>query len=103
MGNTFLEQLPKPLQDRVLVRRDPDVEQIGSIVVPDSAKTPCLKGTVLDVGPGRVIDGELHATQVKKGQRVLLSPSVTRNWPDIIQHSGIIMVQENDLLGILEG
>lgn len=101
MGFTPVEKLPKPLQDRVLVRREPEVEQVGSILIPDMAKEKCLRGEVLAVGPGKIIDGQLHATQVKAGQTVLLSPSVNRNWPDILEGSGIVMIQEADILGIL--
>src|SRR5579859_4741783 len=98
MGFTNVDKLPRPLQDRVLVRREPETEQIGSIIIPENAREKCLKGEVLAVGPGKLIDGEFHATQVKKGDKVLLSPSVNRNWPDIIQDSGIVMIQEADIL-----
>ena len=102
MGFTPVDKLPRPLQDRVLVRREPEVEQVGSIIIPDMAKEKCLRGEVLAVGPGKIIDGELHATQVKAGQTVLLSPSINRNWPDIIEGSGIVMIQEADILGVID-
>lgn len=101
MGFTSVETLPKPLHDRVLVRREKETEQVGSIIIPEQARTKCLKGEVLGVGPGRWVDGSFYPTQVKKGQTVLLSPSVNRNWPDIIEGSGIVMVQEADILGTL--
>lgn len=102
MGFTPVDKLPRPLQDRVLVRREAEVEQIGSIYIPDTARTKALRGEVLAVGPGKLIDGEFHATQVKPGQQVLLSPGINRNWPDIIEGSGIVMIQEADILGIID-
>jgi chaperonin GroES len=76
-------------------------EQLGSIVIPETSREKCLKGEVLKVGPGRWIDDAFHPTQVKEGQRVLLSPSINRNWPDIVEGSGIVMIQEADILGVL--
>jgi chaperonin GroES len=92
--------LPRPLQDRVLVKRIPEPE--GLIIVPDVAKQKPLVAEVLAVGPGRQIDDCFHPTQVKKGQIVLLSPSVNGNWPDIIEGSGMVVIQEADILGVLE-
>lgn len=46
---------PQPLHDRVLVRRKSADENIGSIIVPESAKKerePVMRGTVLAVGKG---------------------------------------------------
>lgn len=102
MAFTPVETLPRPLHDRVLVRREPETEQVGSIIIPETSRERCLKGDVLAVGPGRWIDGSFYPTQVKAGQRVLLSPSCNRNWPDLIENSGIIMVQEADILGVIE-
>lgn len=47
---------PQPLTDRILIQRIGDVGQIGSIYVPDCAKTRSYKGVVLAVGPGKVED-----------------------------------------------
>jgi chaperonin GroES len=97
-----LPGLPKPLHDRVLVKRIEEEEKCGAIFIPDSAKTPALKARVLAVGPGRYIDDCFYPTQVKEGQTVLLSPSVNRNWPDIVEGSGMLMIQEADILGVIE-
>jgi len=102
MGFTDVPKLPRPLQDRVLVRREPEAEQVGSIIIPEAHRTKCLRGEVLAVGPGKLIDGHFHATQVLPGQTVLLSPSINRNWPDIIEGSGVVMIQEADILGVFE-
>jgi chaperonin GroES len=101
MGFTPVDNLPRPLHDRVLVRREAEVGQVGSIMIPETAREKCLKGEVLAVGPGKMIDGCFHGTQVKPGDKVLLSPSINRNWPDIIEGSGVVMIQEADILGVL--
>lgn len=48
-----MTKLPRPLHDRVIVRRFEEVEApSGGIIVPDAAKEKPLRGTVLTVGLG---------------------------------------------------
>ena len=63
----------KPLRDKVVVERSEAEEKTsGGIVLPDTAKDKPKQGTVVAVGPGRVLDnGEVKALEVKKGDRVL--------------------------------
>ncbi len=65
----------KPLRDKVVVERSEAEEKTtGGIVLPDTAKDKPKQGTVIAVGPGRVLDsGETQAPEVKKGDRVLFS------------------------------
>lgn len=54
-----LIQLIQPRNDRVLVRRIEQKEQmIGRFVVPDSAREKALLGEVVAVGPGKWVPGE---------------------------------------------
>ncbi len=63
----------KPLRDKVVVERSEAEEKTsGGIVLPDTAKDKPKQGTVIAVGPGRVLDnGEVKPLEVKKGDRVL--------------------------------
>ena len=63
----------KPLRDKVVVERSEAEEKTaGGIVLPDTAKDKPKQGTVIAVGPGRVLDsGEVKALEVKKGDRIL--------------------------------
>lgn len=67
----------KPKGDKVLIRHHPDDAKIGSIIVPDVAKTSTHCGTVLAVGPGRRVmrhrrpTSELEPPEVKVGDVVL--------------------------------
>jgi len=63
----------RPLNDKVVVERmDAETKSSGGILIPDSAKEKPTRGTVIAVGPGRVLDsGEVKALDVKKGDRVL--------------------------------
>jgi chaperonin GroES len=63
----------KPLHEKVVVERmDAETKSAGGIVIPDSAKEKPMRGTVIAVGPGRILEsGDLKACDVKKGDKVL--------------------------------
>ena len=43
----------EPIYDRILVKPDDVVTQIGRIIVPDAAKEKPIRGVVVEVGRGR--------------------------------------------------
>ena len=63
----------KPLDDRVVVRPgEAEETTAGGIVLPDAAKEKPQRGTVLAVGPGRLLDsGERSAIGVEVGDEIL--------------------------------
>ncbi len=63
----------KPLDDRVVVEPlDAEERTAGGIVLPDAAKEKPQRGTVLAVGPGRLLEGgERCAVSVSVGDQVL--------------------------------
>ena len=65
----------KPLADRVLVEVDVEESKTaGGILIPDTAQKKSQKGTVLAVGPGKVLDnGERLPIDVAVGDRVLFA------------------------------
>lgn len=94
----------QPLHDRVLLKLDLP-KQSGLIVVPDAYREEERTGVVLAVGPGKLREDEsgryLTPTQVKPGDRVLVSPGVNINYDDIIRRNGELLVQEADIMGVL--
>ena len=51
---------------------DAETKSAGGILIPDTAKEKPMRGTVIAVGPGRVLEsGEVKALGVKKGDKVL--------------------------------
>jgi chaperonin GroES len=63
----------RPLADRIIVTKS-DAEETtkGGIVLPDSAKEKPTQGTVISVGPGKVLEnGQLAAMEIKAGDKVL--------------------------------
>ena len=61
------------MRDKVVVERsEAEQKTAGGILLPDTAKDKPKEGTVVAVGPGRVLEsGEVKALEVKKGDRVL--------------------------------
>ncbi|MCU0838632.1 MAG: co-chaperone GroES [Rhodospirillales bacterium] len=92
----------RPLHDRVLVKRvEQEGKTKGGIIIPDTAKEKPQEGEIVAVGPGtRDEDGNLHALDVKAGDRVLFG-----KWSGTevkIDGEDLLIMKESDLLGILE-
>ncbi|HAV34331.1 MAG: co-chaperone GroES [Planctomyces sp.] len=62
-----------PLDDRVVVKpHEAEETTAGGIVLPDAAREKQQRGTVIAVGPGRLLDsGSRAAVSVKVGDEVL--------------------------------
>jgi co-chaperonin GroES (HSP10) len=80
-------ELERLLDDRVLVRMESPVLQIGHIWVPSTAKREpyeLYQAIVLQTGPGRrrLTDGERNAMDVKAGDRVVLYWSAVEMEPE---------------------
>jgi chaperonin GroES len=92
----------KPIGDRVLVRREESEEKTsGGIVLPDKAKEKPQKGTVLEVGDGRMTKtGKILPLQVKKGDKVYFT-----SWAgDEYKADGkeLLLMREEDILAIID-
>ncbi|MDP7720285.1 co-chaperone GroES [Acinetobacter baumannii] len=91
----------KPLHDRVVIKRmEEEKLSAGGIVIPDSATEKRIKGEVVAVGTGKVLDnGQVRAPQVKVGDKVLFGKySGTEVKLDGVE---LLVVKEDDLFAIL--
>ena len=63
----------RPLHDRVIVRRmEEEKTSPGGIVIPDSATEKPIKGEVIAVGKGKILEsGEVRPLDVKVGDMIL--------------------------------
>ena len=92
----------KPLGDRILVRRAPkEVQTASGIYLPtDSTKDP-NEGTVVAAGPGeRDVTGNLHATTLGVGDKVLL-PEYGGSKVKL-DDDELFLFRESDILGKFE-
>lgn len=90
-----------PLGDRVLIEASKgNTKTAAGIILPDSLSDDMemKRGTVVAVGPGRVIDGKLVAVSVKKGDEVIF-----KKWADKLTFEGVeyYIAGEHDLVATI--
>jgi chaperonin GroES len=91
----------KPLGDRVIVKpkEKEDVTKSG-IVLPDTASEKPQEGSVLAVGPGRVLDnGKRVEMDVKTGDKVLFAKYAGTEVK--LDGEEYLVIRESDLLAIV--
>ena len=91
----------RPLQDRVLVKRMEQEEQVrGGIIIPDTAKEKPQQAEVIAVGPGKVNDeGKRSPVDVKQGDKILIgkySGSEIR-----IDEEDYVILREDEILAVV--
>jgi chaperonin GroES len=93
----------KPLGDRIIVRRVEATEKTaGGIVLPDNARQKPQKGTVLSVGPGKMMkDGTRRALQVKEGDTVLFTTWAGDEYKQHKTGEQILIMHEEDVLAVV--
>lgn len=65
-------RLPRPLHDRIIVRRTEEVAApIGGIIIPDAAKEKPQQGVVIAVGPGSMVNGLMYPLDVRVEDTIL--------------------------------
>ena len=91
-----------PIGDRVVVKPEPEEEKTKSgIVLPDTAKEKPQEGTVIAVGPGRVLDsGQRVPLEVKVGDKIIYS----KYGGTEIKYEGedYLIMSESDILAIIK-
>lgn len=92
----------RPLHDRVIVERiEEETKTAGGIYLPDSAKEKPVRGKVLAIGQGKVLDnGEIRALQVKVGDQVLFGKYAGTEVK--LNDKDYLVMREEDIMGIIE-
>ena len=92
----------QPLGDRIVLEREDSQETTaGGIVLPESAKDKPARGTILSVGPGRLLDdGSRGALQVQVGDRVLFSSYAGEGFK--VGDEELLLMREDDILAVIE-
>lgn len=91
----------KPLADRVVIKREAAEETTKSgIVLASSAQEKPQVYSVIEVGPGGVVDGEKVEMTVKKGDKVIIGKY---NGTEVkIDGEELTIVRQNEILAIVE-
>jgi chaperonin GroES len=92
----------RPLGDRVVIQPTPREEMTKSgIVLPDTAKEKPQEGSVLAVGPGRILDdGKRESIDVKVGDKVLYAKYAGTEFK--VDDEELLIVSQKDILAVVE-
>lgn len=91
----------RPLNDRVLIKRNEAEASSGGIILPDSAKKKQEIATVIATGPGkRKDDGALESMEIKAGDSVLLDRYAGQEVT--LDGEEYLIVRQDDIIAIVE-
>ena len=92
----------RPLNDKIVVKRlEVKDRTYGGIVLPDMAKEKPKRGTVINVGNGRLLDnGRRVPLLVKQGDQVVFTSHAGDEIK--INRQEYLILSENDVLGVME-
>lgn len=89
----------KPLSNNLLVRQSTKKDQKqGGIIVPDTVRKNELMGTVVGVGPGKMLeDGTIVKMTVKEGDTIVYKYGAALK----LETEEYLMMTEDDVFGII--
>ncbi len=92
----------RPLHDRVVVRRmEEERTTAGGIVIPDGATEKPMRGVVVAIGTGKILDnGDVRALAIKVGDTVLFGKYSGTEVK--IGTEELVVMREDDIMGIIE-
>jgi len=93
----------RPLHDRVVIRRtEEERTSPGGIVIPDAAAEKPIKGEVIAVGNGKLLDnGEVRALDLKTGDKVLFGKYSGTEVK--VEGEEVLVMREDDVMAVIEG
>jgi len=93
----------RPLHDRILVQRiEEEEQQVGGIIIPDSAKEKPQQGKVVAVGNGKADkDGKRVALDVKEGDTILFGKYSGQEVR--VDGEDYLIMREDEVLAVIEG
>jgi len=90
----------KPLGDQVLVKRSPQKQSLGKILLPENSQEKPKEGEIIAVGPGKKNkQGANQALSVQPGNHILFSSYAGTELT--IEDEGYLIISEEDIIGIL--
>ncbi len=93
----------RPLHDRVIIKRlEEERTTAGGIVIPDSATEKPMKGKVIAVGNGRLLEGgDIRPLDIKKGDHVLFGKYSGTEVK--VDGEDLLVMKEDDIMAVIEG
>ncbi len=92
----------RPLHDRIVVRRiESGEENVGGIIIPDSAKEKPQRGTVVAVGNGVIREGGARmALDVKPGDVILFGKYTNQEIK--LDGEDLLVMREDEVLAVID-
>ncbi len=92
----------RPLHDRIIVERIEEGEQqVGGIIIPDTAKEKPQQGKVIAVGNGKIKDdGTVTPLDVSAGDTVLFGKYSGQEIK--LEGDEFLIMREDEILGVIE-
>jgi len=93
----------RPLHDRIIIQRlEEGEQQIGGIIIPDSAKEKPQQGKVIAAGNGKTHDdGKRVPLDVHAGDTILFGKYSGQEIK--LDGEDYIIMREDDVLGVIDG
>lgn len=91
----------RPLHDRVLVKRlEAETRSAGGIVIPDSVAEKPIKGEVIAVGKGKLLEnGEVRPVDLKNGDKILFGKYSGTEVK--IDGEEFVVMREDDIMAVI--
>jgi len=93
----------RPLHDRAIIRRmEEERTSAGGIVLPGSATEKPIRGEVIAVGHGKILEnGDVRQLDVKVGDTVLFGKYSGTEVK--LNDEELLVMREDDIMAIIEG
>ena len=91
----------RPLHDRIIVQRlEEEEQQVGGIIIPDTAKEKPQQGKIVAVGKGKVKeDGGIQPMDVKDGDTILFGKYSGQEIK--LDGEEYLIMKEDEVLGVV--
>ena len=92
----------RPLHDRVIIKRmEEERTSPGGIVIPDSATEKPIRGQVVAVGKGKILEsGDVRPLDVKVGDKVLFGKYSGTEVK--VDGAELLVMREEDIMAVVE-
>ncbi len=93
----------RPLHDRVVIKRmEEETTSPGGIVIPDTATEKPVRGEVVAVGHGKILEnGEVRPLDLKAGDKVLFGKYSGTEVK--VAGEELLVMREDDVMAVIEG
>ena len=93
----------RPLHDRVVIKRmEEETTSPGGIVIPDSAAEKPVRGQVIAVGKGKILEnGDIRPLDLKAGDKILFGKYSGTEVK--VDDQDYLVMREDDVMAVIEG